>query len=423
MQPTDYLDLRAVVRNGGEQGLLGLAFAPDYATSGRVFVNFINLQTDTVIARFTRSASDPLRADPATRFDLRWPDGQRFITQPFANHNGGNLAFGPDGYLYIGMGDGGSGNDPLHHAQNPQSLLGKMLRIDVSVPDSDPEGYNVPADQPVRRPAGRPRPRSGASACAIRGGGASTTRRAAARARWSSATSARTPGRRSTTSRPAAAAATTAGATARARTRTSRACRRSRSRSSIRSSSTAAASASRSPAASSIAAPRSALPRAAATSSPTSSPAASGRCAHDRAGHGRGDGQRPRRAHGRPRRRRARPVELRRRRRRRAVRRELHRHGVSAVQRHAGHAGAADAPGRGIGPAAAARHAADGRRRAARRDGRAFPGRHAPRHDARRRPARRRSGRDRGGSRVVGIAVDVAAGYRRRRPRGSRRGG
>ena len=107
-RPTDYLDLRSVVRNSGEQGLLGLAFAPDYATSGRVFVNFINLQTDTVIARFRRSASDPLRADPATRFDLRWPDGQRVITQPFANHNGGHLAFGPDGYLYIGMGDGGS---------------------------------------------------------------------------------------------------------------------------------------------------------------------------------------------------------------------------------------------------------------------------------------------------------------------------
>ena len=153
VQSADYLDLRSVVRNSGEQGLLGLAFAPDYATSGRIYVNFINLQTDTVIARFRRSTSDPLRADLSTRFDFRWPDGQRVITQPFDNHNGGHLAFGPDGYLYIGMGDGGSGNDPMHLAQSPQSLLGKMLRLDVSVPDSDPEGYNVPPTNPF---VGRP---------------------------------------------------------------------------------------------------------------------------------------------------------------------------------------------------------------------------------------------------------------------------
>ena len=68
--------------------------------------------------------------------------------QPFANHNGGHLAFGPDGYLYIGMGDGGSGGDPLHNAQNPNTLLGKMLRIDVNVPDNDPRGYRVPEDNP-----------------------------------------------------------------------------------------------------------------------------------------------------------------------------------------------------------------------------------------------------------------------------------
>ena len=153
VQNADYLDLRSVVRNAGEQGLLGLAFAPDYASSGRVFVNFVNLQGHTVIARFKRSASDPLRAEAASRFDLRWPDGQRVIAQPFSNHNGGHLSFGPDGFLYIGMGDGGSGNDPMHLAQNPQSLLGKMLRIDVAVPDTDPEGYNVPASNPF---AGRP---------------------------------------------------------------------------------------------------------------------------------------------------------------------------------------------------------------------------------------------------------------------------
>src|SRR5687768_9747793 len=94
LQANDYLDLRSVVRNSGEQGLLGLAFAPNYATSGRVFVNFINLAGHTVIARFRRSSDDPLRADPASRFDFLWPGGQRLIAQPFANHNGGNLAFG-----------------------------------------------------------------------------------------------------------------------------------------------------------------------------------------------------------------------------------------------------------------------------------------------------------------------------------------
>ena len=148
VQGSDYLDLRSEVRNEGERGLLGLAFAPDYATSGRVFVNFINNSGDTVIARFRRSAGDPLRADPQSRFDFRWPDGRRVIEQPFSNHNGGHLAFGPDGFLYIGMGDGGSGNDPMHNAQDPRSLLGKILRLDAAVPDTDPEGYNVPASNP-----------------------------------------------------------------------------------------------------------------------------------------------------------------------------------------------------------------------------------------------------------------------------------
>ncbi len=154
VQATDYLDLRGVVRNSGEQGLLGLAFAPDYATSGRVFVNFTNQSGHTVIARFTRSASNPLRAEPSSRFDLQWPGGLRVINQPFSNHNGGHLAFGPDGFLYIGLGDGGSGNDPMHLAQNPQSLLGKMLRIDVRVASTDPEGYDVPPTNPFVGQAG-----------------------------------------------------------------------------------------------------------------------------------------------------------------------------------------------------------------------------------------------------------------------------
>src|SRR5262245_3546899 len=147
--PTDFLDLSATVSKGGERGLLGLAFAPDYAASGRFFVNFTDLAGNTVVARFRRS-SNPVVADPTSRFDLRWggPGGQAFITQPFANHNGGNLVFGPDGYLYIGMGDGGSGDDPAHRAQTPSELLGKMLRIDVNVPDSHPTGYEVPSSNP-----------------------------------------------------------------------------------------------------------------------------------------------------------------------------------------------------------------------------------------------------------------------------------
>lgn len=147
IEGVDFLDLRPAVGSGGERGLLGLAFAPD-AASGRFFVNFTNRSGDTVIARFRRS-SNPLVADPATRFDLRWgPERAPVIHQPFSNHNGGHLVFGPDGYLYVGLGDGGSADDPQHHAQNPASRLGKFLRLDVNVPDDHPAGYAVPPDNP-----------------------------------------------------------------------------------------------------------------------------------------------------------------------------------------------------------------------------------------------------------------------------------
>lgn len=148
--PTPLLDLSAVIShdpNGDERGLLGMAFAPDAGTSGRFFVNFTNTDGDTVIARFTRAPATSLTVDPGTRVDLRWPDGRTFIEQPFTNHNGGNLAFGPDGFLYIGLGDGGAGNDPDNNAQDPLSLLGKMLRIDVSEP-SGPSGYRIPPGNP-----------------------------------------------------------------------------------------------------------------------------------------------------------------------------------------------------------------------------------------------------------------------------------
>ncbi len=152
----DFLDISALLPPAplGERGLLGLAFAPDYAISRRVYVSYTNTAGHSVISRYLRSVPNPLQADASTRFDLVWPaspsnpNGTAYIAQPYANHNGGNIAFGPDGYLYFGLGDGGSANDPQHNAQNPLSLLGKMLRLDVSVPDSDPKGYAIPPSNP-----------------------------------------------------------------------------------------------------------------------------------------------------------------------------------------------------------------------------------------------------------------------------------
>ena len=150
---TPFLDLADVVLSGGERGLLGLAFPPDYAASGRFYVNFTREPDGhTVIARFRRSGN-PLAADPASRFDLVWSTGLPFIPQPFANHNGGWLVFGPDGFLYMGLGDGGSANDPQNNAQRTDQLLGKILRIDVDVADTHPQGFVVPSGNP-----GFPRP-------------------------------------------------------------------------------------------------------------------------------------------------------------------------------------------------------------------------------------------------------------------------
>ena len=145
VQAADFLNLQGAISIGGERGLLGLAFPPDAAASGRFYVDFTDLSGNTVVARFQRSS--PRTADPASRLDLLWSTGDRFIVQPFSNHNGGCLQFGPDGYLYIGMGDGGGGDDTLNNAQNPASLLGKMLRIDVVHGDSV-KGFVVPLDNP-----------------------------------------------------------------------------------------------------------------------------------------------------------------------------------------------------------------------------------------------------------------------------------
>jgi glucose/arabinose dehydrogenase len=133
-----FLDIQERVNDGAnEQGLLGLAFHPRYAENGYFFVNYTGANDETVIARFSVT-SDPNRADPASEKVILT------IDQPYRNHNGGDLAFGPDGYLYVGMGDGGSAGDPEQRAQNPQSLLGKMLRLDVD--NGDP--YGIPTDNP-----------------------------------------------------------------------------------------------------------------------------------------------------------------------------------------------------------------------------------------------------------------------------------
>jgi glucose/arabinose dehydrogenase len=153
VESTPFLDVSGSILSGGERGLLGLAFPPNYGSTGRFYVNFTRAPDGhTVVARFRRS-SNPLVADPSSRFDLPWSTGLNHIQQPFSNHNGGCLVFGPDGFLYVGLGDGGSGNDPENFAQRVDQLLGKILRIDVNVPDSDGQGFVVPAGN-----AGLPRP-------------------------------------------------------------------------------------------------------------------------------------------------------------------------------------------------------------------------------------------------------------------------
>jgi glucose/arabinose dehydrogenase len=135
--PEPFLDISATVSRGSEQGLLGLAFHPDYATTGRFFVDYTDSDGNTRISAW-RVSADADRADAASEEVLLT------IEQPFSNHNGGGFAFGPDGYLYVGMGDGGSGGDPLGNGRDLGDLLGSLLRIDVN----GPSGYAIPADNP-----------------------------------------------------------------------------------------------------------------------------------------------------------------------------------------------------------------------------------------------------------------------------------
>jgi glucose/arabinose dehydrogenase len=141
LEPEPFLDISDRLVSGGEQGLLGLAFHPRYVENGRFFVNYTDLRGDTVIAEFAVSADDPDRADPGSERVILGFD------QPFANHNGGNLAFGPDGNLWIGTGDGGDAGDPFGNGQSLETYLGKMLRIDVDHRDKG-LAYAIPPDNP-----------------------------------------------------------------------------------------------------------------------------------------------------------------------------------------------------------------------------------------------------------------------------------
>ncbi len=125
---TPLLDVRARISTATEQGLLGLAFAPDYPRSRRFYVNLTDRRGDTRVLEFRTRVDDPDHADPASERELL------YVQQPYSNHNGGNLVFGPDGKLYVGLGDGGAAGDPQGNGQNDQALLGKMLRLDIDAP-------------------------------------------------------------------------------------------------------------------------------------------------------------------------------------------------------------------------------------------------------------------------------------------------
>ncbi len=148
VQPTDFMSLVGTVSpSGSEQGLLGMAFHPNYASNRFFYVNYTDTSGDTRIVRYTRNAGNPLIGDPGTAQQVL------FIDQPFSNHNGGTIKFSPvDGFLYVGMGDGGSANDPGNRAQTiTNMLLGKMLRLDIDGDDfpADPtKNYRIPPTNP-----------------------------------------------------------------------------------------------------------------------------------------------------------------------------------------------------------------------------------------------------------------------------------
>lgn len=139
---TTALDIRSLVLNSGERGLLGMAFHPDFEQNGYVYVHYSATGSGaTTVARYTRSTTDPTTFDPASALVILT------VSQPFSNHNGGKLAFGPDGFLYLSLGDGGSGGDPGNRGQDRTVLLAKLLRLDVDNPTAG-RNYGIPADNP-----------------------------------------------------------------------------------------------------------------------------------------------------------------------------------------------------------------------------------------------------------------------------------
>ena len=141
INPEPFLNITSLISSGGERGLLGLAFHPDYSNNGYFFVNYTNTTGDTQVARYTVDANDSNIADPNTAVLIIDAD------QPYSNHNGGCIQFGADGFLYIGLGDGGSGGDPENRSQNLQTLLGKILRIDINNTNGA-NNYDIPSDNP-----------------------------------------------------------------------------------------------------------------------------------------------------------------------------------------------------------------------------------------------------------------------------------
>lgn len=145
LDSTPFLDIKSKVLSQGEMGLLGLAFHPKVAENNFFYVNYIDKSMNTIVARYTISPTTGVADPKSEKVILK-------IKQPYSNHDGGALVFGPDGYLYVGMGDGGSAGDPENRAQNMNDLLGKMLRINVDAGDP----YSVPADNPFVSGGGKP---------------------------------------------------------------------------------------------------------------------------------------------------------------------------------------------------------------------------------------------------------------------------
>lgn len=147
--PDPMLDIGGLTSTGFEQGLLGLATHPTYPTDPRIFINYTNTEGDSVVASATIDPNDPNRLDESTLTKIL------FVDQPYENHNGGSVQFGPDGDLYLSFGDGGSGGDPRGNGQNLQQLLGKILRIDING-GAAAGPYRIPSDNPHATGGGEP---------------------------------------------------------------------------------------------------------------------------------------------------------------------------------------------------------------------------------------------------------------------------